>query len=173
MSELFFEFKGNRYPDYVRKGNAKAFIEPAARFFCKGNGLDIGGGRYPLEGAFCVDSRKGPYDAFNLPPGEYDYIFSSHCLEHLQDYEEALRIWARHIRPGGVLFLYLPHGSMELWWPENNSVHFHRLWPKDIERLLLDLGFVDVMVTDRDAYFSFTAVGIKSIDCDGSPSQGE
>jgi ubiquinone/menaquinone biosynthesis C-methylase UbiE len=38
-----------------------------------------------------------------------DFVYSAHLLEHVQDFESALREWWRVIKPGGYLVLYLPH----------------------------------------------------------------
>ena len=38
-----------------------------------------------------------------------DCVFSSHLLEHLDDWKGALREWLRVLRTGGHLCLYLPH----------------------------------------------------------------
>jgi ADP-heptose:LPS heptosyltransferase len=40
---------------------------------------------------------------------QFDCVFSSHTLEHIDDYESALMEWWRLVRPGGTLILYLPH----------------------------------------------------------------
>ncbi|MGH8471427.1 MAG: class I SAM-dependent methyltransferase [Gammaproteobacteria bacterium] len=37
-----------------------------------------------------------------------DAVFSSHLLEHIEDYKAALKEWWRVIKPGGHLVLYLP-----------------------------------------------------------------
>ena len=41
-----------------------------------------------------------------------DFIFSSHLLEHIDDYAAALKEWWRVIKPGGHLVLYLPHRDL-------------------------------------------------------------
>ena len=38
-----------------------------------------------------------------------DAVFSSHLLEHIEDYKAALKDWWRCIKVGGHLALYLPH----------------------------------------------------------------
>lgn len=155
---LLFQYRSKKYPEYIRRGNARKFVQTFAEEFCRGVGLDVGGGKWPLPGAICVDIINGQ-DALSLPMGVYDYVFSSHCLEHLPNTVAALEHWKSRIRPGGVLFLYLPHPDMEYWRPQNCRKHLHMFWPADTEKMLLDLGFVDVLVSERDLYWAFSAVG--------------
>lgn len=159
-SGMIYEYRGRLYPDYLKRGNACQFIVPAALQFCNGHGLDIGAGRWPLPGATPVDLDNGG-DAMALPEGSYDYVFSSHCLEHLANPVAALEHWISRIKPGGVLFLYLPHPDMEYWLPQFNRKHLHAWRPGDIARLLYDLGFVDVIHSERDLAWSFAVVGVK------------
>ncbi len=153
-----FRYKGKLYPDHIRRGNAAQFIIPTAQKFCKGDGLDIGANQWPLPGAIPVDAIYGG-DAMELPPGKFDYIFSSHCLEHLVNPVAALEHWRTRLVKGGVLFLYLPHPDMEYWLPQNNRKHLHSWRPEEIDKLLTDLSFADVMVSGRDLAWSFAAVG--------------
>ena len=75
-----------------------------------GKGIDIGCGPDPVT----PDCR-----AFDLADGdancitkyvheEYDFVYSSHCLEHMRDPEAALREWWSLVKPGGWLFLVVP-----------------------------------------------------------------
>ena len=89
----------------------------------------------------------------------YDYIFSSHCLEHLRDPVSALENWKSHIKDGGVLFLYLPHPDMEYWLPQNNRKHLHSWYPEDISKIMEDLGYDNVIHSERDMFWSFSVVG--------------
>jgi ubiquinone/menaquinone biosynthesis C-methylase UbiE len=43
-----------------------------------------------------------------LKDSEFDFVYSSHTLEHVDDAEITLRNWWRVIKPGGYLILYLP-----------------------------------------------------------------
>jgi len=63
-----------------------------------------------------------------------DFVFSSHLLEHIQDYESALREWWRVIKPGGRLCLYLPHKEFypNIGTPMSNPDHKHDFMPDDI-----------------------------------------
>jgi SAM-dependent methyltransferase len=42
------------------------------------------------------------------PDETYDFVHSSHCLEHLVDVREGLRNWFRVVRPGGHLIVVVP-----------------------------------------------------------------
>jgi SAM-dependent methyltransferase len=153
-----FTYRGELYPDYLKRGNAMQFIAPTALQFCKGRGLDVGAGKWPLPGAEPIEYTNGE-NAYGLPVGEWDYVFSSHCLEHLHNPVAALEHWKTRIKPGGVLFLYLPHPDMEYWRPQNCRKHLHLFYPKDIAEMLQDLGFVGVIHGERDLAWSFAVVG--------------
>lgn len=155
---MLFQYKGELYPEYLKHGNAKQFVEPIARKFCVGDGLDVGSNKWPLEGATPVELTDGG-DAMSLPEGEYDYIFSSHCLEHLADPVAALEHWRTRLKTGGVLFLYLPHPDMRYWRPQNCRKHLHLFWPDDTALMLEDLGFTGVIHSERDLAWGFSVVG--------------
>jgi SAM-dependent methyltransferase len=156
MSGLF-EYRGVLYPDYLKHGNAMQFIAATAAHFCKGEGLDIGAGQWPLPGATAIE-RDQFYGADYLPGMEWDYIFSSHCLEHLVDPVSTLMHWKSRLKPGGTLFLYLPHPDMEYWRPQNCRKHLHLFYPKDVAQLLADIGLVRVIHGERDLAWSFAVV---------------
>ena len=160
MIELY-EYKGGIYPDYLKRGNAMRFIEPFAFQFCHGEGLDVGAGRSCLPGAVAVEATKGG-DAYNLPGSSWDYIFSSHCLEHLADPVKALEHWKLKLKPGGTLFLYLPHPSMCYWLPQSCRKHLHSWEPAQMVRLVEDLDFAPVLHSERDLAWSFAVVGFKA-----------
>lgn len=153
-----YSYKNKLYPEYLKQGNACQFITPIAKQFCRGFGYDIGCGKWPLPGARPVDLEKGG-DALNLKYGEQDYIFSSHCLEHLVNPIEAIEYWKIHLKPGGVLFLYLPHPDMEYWLPQNCRKHLHSWQPEEIVKILEDLGFKNILHSERDLNWSFCVVG--------------
>lgn len=79
----------------------------------RGRGVDIGAGNDPLPGAETWD--KGQGDAVFVPGlerGGYDYVYSSHCLEHLCHPEIALKNWWGLLKPGGLLALAVPHRDL-------------------------------------------------------------
>lgn len=63
-----------------------------------------------------------------------DFVFSSHLLEHIEDFKAALRDWWRVVKVGGHLCLYLPHKSFypNIGQPGANKDHKHDFLPADI-----------------------------------------
>lgn len=155
---MIYEYRGSIYPDYLKRGNAAQYVTPIAAQFCKGRGLDVGSGPWPFLDAQSVELRDGG-DAMDLPAGQYDYVFSSHCLEHLTNPVAAIEHWKTRLKPGGVLFLYLPHPSMRYWNPSNCRKHLHIFHPEDTANMLRDLGFINVIHSERDLAWSFATVG--------------
>jgi len=163
MIELI-EFKGENYPKFQSEGFAAKFIFPFALEVCKGNGYDIGCNReeWKLPGAIGIDPLiSGNLHALNLPAGEVDYIFSSHCLEHLERWVDVLDYWYAHLKPGGVLFLYLPHPDQKYWLPWNNRKHVNILYPDMIFDYLVDKGFKKVFKGNKDLNCSYAVMAEK------------
>ena len=162
---MIFKYKNNIYPEYLKNGNAVGHIEKIAFEFCQGKGLDIGGFYgWTLPGSIPINiaDKILDFDAFKLPDyDKLDYIFSSHCLEHLDNPIYALQYWLKHIKSKGVLFIYLPHPDMEYWLPQNNKKHLHCWYPKQMEKIFKDIGLQHVLISKRDMYWSFSCIGIK------------
>lgn len=160
-SRRYYRYRGELYPDYLNHGNAMSFIRDRAAGWCRGRGLDIGADRWPLEGATPVynDPHQNAFKLDRFADGSLDYIFSSHCVEHLDPWQEALRLWITKLRPGGILFLYLPHESMKLWNPCGPWVFDLHKWKPTAGVLVSFLsqnGMEVVEVNEgRDDYWSF------------------
>lgn len=155
---MLFSYRNKIYPSYLRDGGASLAVQLIASRFCRGRGIDIGGGAWPLPGAQSHDLKDG-LDACDLPGRNWDYIFSSHCLEHVINPVKALEHWRGKLRYGGVLFIYLPHPDMEYWRPQHCKKHLHSWTPDQAEQLVRDVGFVDVIRSERDLMWSFAVVG--------------
>ena len=61
--------------------------------------------------AIGIDLDYPGYDGATLPfPDEsQDAIYTSHCLEHISDYNRAILEWFRVLKPGGHLVIIVPH----------------------------------------------------------------
>jgi ADP-heptose:LPS heptosyltransferase len=66
--------------------------------------------------------------------GAFDTVFSSHTLEHIEDYQAALAEWWRLVAPGGHLIVYLPHRDLypRIGTEHANPDHKHDFAPDDI-----------------------------------------
>lgn len=141
-----WEFENRFYPDYLFVGGASFAIHRTALQYCTGTGLDIGAGLWPLPGAIAIDIERGPGSGRTLaefPAHSQDFVFSSHCLEHIEAWEDALRKWTGKLKPGGRLFLYLPHPTCGIWRPGSPFVGDGHKWaptPEIIKPALQRLG---------------------------------
>lgn len=154
------------YPAFQAKGNASQFAIPYAQHVCKGVGYDIGCNRveWSFPGSIPIDPAiDDRWSGTNLPRdkyGEIDYIFSSHCLEHIPgDWFSVLKYWSNNIRVGGTLFLYLPDYSQEYWRPWNNRKHFHAFTPTILKDAFDALKLKKVFVSGVDLNNSFIVMG--------------
>lgn len=162
MIELI-TYEGEDYPKFQAEGNAAQYAIPYAKNFCHGNGVDIGCMKreWAFPGAYCIDiDFPDDWHAMNIPD-ELDYIFSSHCLEHLDNYVEAMEYWYEQLNRGGVLFLYLPDYSQKYWRPWNNKKHRHAFTVQMIADLMVSLGYEPVISSGIDMNSSFMIVGEK------------
>jgi SAM-dependent methyltransferase len=89
------------------------------RTYFTGDGIDIGGKPDPLtlyadlfpliRSIKTWDWEDGDAQFMAGVPDEvYDFVFASHCLEHLVDPMEGLRNWFRILKPHGHIVLNVP-----------------------------------------------------------------
>ena len=166
MSDPTIQFGGKIYPKLQSEGFASQYAFPFASKLLKGKGVDVGCMKpeWAFPGAIPVDlDFEDDWHAMNLPESELDYIFSSHCLEHLPDWVGVLDYWYEQLKVGGLLFLYLPSYQQEYWKPWHNRKHVNVLEPHIIRDYLQSRGkWQSVIVTDGfDLNHSFYATAIK------------
>ena len=108
----------------------------ATRYFV-GHGIDVGGGHdslalfvelFPLiKNVVIYDAPQGDAQKLaNVDDESFDFLFSSHCLEHVRDPVEALANWIRVIRRGGHLVISVPDEDLyeQGTWPSTfNTDH--------------------------------------------------
>ena len=157
-------YKNKIDPKFQSNGFASRFCFPFALEVCKGIGYDIGCMKkeWSLPGSIPIDlSFEDEYHANKLPKTDVDYIFSSHCLEHINNWVETLDYWYESLKNGGTLFLYLPDYSQEYWKPWNNKKHVNIFKPEFIRDYLEDKGYKKIFVSNVDLYNSFIAIAEK------------
>jgi len=149
--------------------------------FLRGSGIDIGCGPDPLV---VSNGSVRPWDLKDgdaqlmagVPDGQLDFVYSSHCLEHMRDVRETLVNWLRILKPGGHLYVVVPDYILyeKMTWPSMyNSDHkqsFSLLIPRqtvrrpnhfhieqDLLPLLRELGAEPVRITMEDHGFNYNA----------------
>jgi len=126
-----WRYFGEFYPDYLFVGGASFAIFREATKHCRGQGVDVGAGLWPFPGAIPVDLERGPGSQRQIESialASVDYVFSSHCLEHILEWKTALDRWISRLRKGGVIFLYLPHPDCRIWHPGSAFVGDGHKW---------------------------------------------
>ena len=118
--------------------------------YLKGRGVDLGAGLFKvLPQAISVDN--GNHEQFNqyahpdlrvescekmdmLASNSMDFVYSSHLLEHIENWQAALAEWWRILRMDGHLVLYLPHADLypHVGTEGANPDHKHDFLPEDI-----------------------------------------
>jgi SAM-dependent methyltransferase len=87
----------------------------------QGEGIDIGCGPDP------VFAHVMPFDLAQGDANEilrhvhrqFDFVYASHCLEHMRDARAAIVQWWELVKPGGVLFVIVPDEDLyeQGFWP--------------------------------------------------------
>ena len=80
--------------------------------------------------------------------GSFDLVFSSHALEHIEDYHAALREWWRLVKVGGYLGLYLPHRQ---FYPNIGKREEWAAWEKEHKDLPIGLSIEQFIAPRRQA----------------------
>lgn len=159
----------HKYRPELEKGNQVKFISKKALPYLQGKGLDIGCGRWKIKkDAIGVDVVQKPgidliiknWDQLNL---KYDYVFSSHCLEHISNWEDALSSWVKIIKDDGIIFLYLPNPVVyNRWSSKYRKAHKHDFTLQIIVRKLITLG-IKIIDKGYNDYASMWIVGRKGL----------
>src|ERR1700682_1052705 len=94
----------------------------------RGDGIDIGCGTDPVfPDVTPFDVAQG--DANHVSryvDRQFDFVYASHCLEHMVDPRLALVAWWGLVKPGGALFFIVPDEDLyeQGFWPSRfNADH--------------------------------------------------
>lgn len=82
---------------------------------------------------------------------EFDCVFATDVIEHIEDDEAALKELARVLRPGGKLIITVP-AFMSLWGLQDDLSHHHRRYRIRQLRRIIDGAKLTV---DESFYFNF------------------
>ena len=127
-------------PGETSKAKARRIREGFFDKYIQDKGLDIGyGGDIISPKSIGFDFEDG--DAETLEglnkTKQFNFVYSSHTLEHMPNPSKALRTWWEHVKKNGFLILYIPHrdlfekrkklpsqwnkGHFNFFMPENNE----------------------------------------------------
>jgi SAM-dependent methyltransferase len=118
----------------------------------EGIGLDLGCGPFKITPA-CVGVDSGRYDGVIDMPALafleeqlddwYNWIFSSHYLEHEPRASEVLRHCYRVLKPGGTLMLYVPDHNVYLDGngKDPNAEHVNFFTAHSLHQMVYPIGF--------------------------------
>lgn len=157
------------------KAESKKIVWHVAPYL-RGRGLDIGAGDFRvLPHAITVDNMHHAAFGFTQKPDilsdadnlgmfadqSMDFVYSSHTLEHMEDYKGTLKEWWRLVKVGGYLVLYLPHKDFypNIGQPGANPDHKHDFLPADIlSAMPAGYDVVELEERNQDDEYSFLLV---------------
>lgn len=89
---------------------SKQYWGPVEKEATRGQGIDIGCGPDPVTpDAQRFDMEHGDANFISrFVDRQFDFVYSSHCLEHMHDPKAAILEWWKLVRPGGYLFVTVP-----------------------------------------------------------------
>lgn len=105
--------------------------------YFSGDGIDIGCGSDVLsKDIFKNITSVMPYDlhegdaltCHNLDSNRFDFVYSSHCLEHMDDPYKAMENWIRICVENGYIVVAVPHEiyyEKNVWPSQYNNGHKH------------------------------------------------
>ena len=106
---------GRKYkPGDTSKAKQRRIAEGFFEKYCQGKGIDIGYGHDLLcDNCIGWDFEHGDAQYLKaVENSQFDFVYSSHTLEHLAEVDVALKNWWRILKCGGYLILYLPHRDL-------------------------------------------------------------
>jgi predicted SAM-dependent methyltransferase/glycosyltransferase involved in cell wall biosynthesis len=123
--------------------------------YCQGQGIDLGCGVTKIKVDAIgldlyhpeADMRKDARVMDFYPDKHFDYVYSSHLLEEIENTEATLREWLRILKDGGYLVLY--QADKDLYYPMGdpkcNPVHKHHFGWEDLWAILEKIGGVELV----------------------------
>ena len=123
--------------------------------YCKGQGLDLGCGMTKIKSNAIGIDLLSPLADMNIdarllpcyPDKHFDYIYSSHLLEEIEDTESTLREWIRLLKKGGHIVLYQADKDhyFPLGDPRCNRSHKHHFDWEELWAVFQKIGGMELI----------------------------
>ncbi len=115
-------------PRYLDVGCSTGFVVEAARDAgWEATGLDLNPSAIEFGRTRNLDLRPVALEDADFPPASFDAVSLFDVLEHLLDPIRTLRACARLLKPGGIVFLYVPNYDSASRLLMGRDAHF--IWP--------------------------------------------
>lgn len=105
------------------------------------------GQRRGLQNISVMDGTK-----LSFPEAAFDLVIASDVLEHIADDAKALQEWARVLKPGGKLIVFVP--AFQHLWSRHDVVnhHFRRYTKTEMKTIVAQAG----LSIKRSSYWNFS-----------------
>lgn len=139
--------------------------------YMSGKGCELGYASYEkgclpiLPDCDGYDKGTNGYDGLNIPKpdGYYDYLYSSHTLEHIVDFGATLKEWYRVVKENGHLVIVVPHQFLyekkkekpSKWNGDHKRFYTPASLMKEIEDSLEPNTYRVVLLKDNDKDFNY------------------
>jgi SAM-dependent methyltransferase len=133
-----------------------ALSENKIKALLQGDGLDIGAGSDPvIPNVTTFDQKDGDANLIDeYIHRQFDFVFSSHCLEHMHNPWDALPRWWKLVKPGGHLIVIVPDEDLyeQGYWPSLfNDDHKHTFTQKEKSPLPVSIQVKRLIATIPNA----------------------
>ncbi|MDR2776020.1 MAG: class I SAM-dependent methyltransferase [Tannerella sp.] len=172
--------------------NAKrynAFLEKLVTGYipCSGKILDIGAGigtfaqkiRSKGFNVHCIEpdySQRKQIEKMGLPvsdsvedteDGSVDYIYSLNVLEHIENDMETMTLWAKKLKPGGKILVYVPAFNILYSSMDKSVGHYRRYRKKTLAERFRNVGLEIEKAKYVDSAGFFVSLLYKLMNSDG------
>ncbi len=119
--------------------------------WCKGKGLDPGAGHRTFSSDVTTLDRlsqeahiRGTAECLPFKDGTFDFVITSHLLEHIQDTRAALKEWLRVVKLGGHVVSIIPDVRHTHGMNTDATPHLHEWGPREFAAEVFN--YVDLTV---------------------------
>jgi SAM-dependent methyltransferase len=103
---------------------------------------------------------------------EFDVIYSSNVLEHIEDDSEALREMFDSTRSGGILAVYVPAFQILFSDLDRSVGHYRRYSRKNLSRKVQQAGYSQIKIEYVDSLGFFASIALKVLGYKGVANLG-